>query len=114
MIRIVAYAVAAIVATLTLRSISARLMSYESQQAVMIFGAVLGVINAFIKPVLKVLTLPLSCLTFGLFAIVLNAGLFYAGASVTPGITITLWGAVLGSIIASVASGIIFSVVDER
>ncbi len=114
MIRVVAYAVAAIIATLTLRSISARLMNYESQEAVLIFGAVLGVINAFIKPVLKILTLPLSCLSFGLFAVVVNAGLFYAGASVTPGITITVWGAVLGSIIASLASGIIFSVADER
>lgn len=114
MIRLVAYAVATIIATLTLRSISARLISYESQEAVISFGAILGVINAFIKPVLKRLTLPLSCLTFGLFALVLNAGLFYAGASITPGISITFGGAVLGSIIASLASGVIFSVVDER
>ena len=73
----------------------------------------MGVINAFIKPIVRVLSFPISCLTFGLFAFVINAGLFALGAYVVPGIDITWEGALIGSIIASLAGGVMFSVLDE-
>lgn len=79
----------------------------------MLFGAVMGLINAYIKPVVKLISLPLSCLTFGLFALVINAGLFALGAYILPGIDITWQGAVIGSVIASIAAGLMFSVFDE-
>lgn len=41
-------------------------------QYLLIAGAVLGLINFFIKPVLKIITLPLRILTFGLFSLVIN------------------------------------------
>ncbi len=113
--RLLAYLIANMVATLTVGSISEqRLVSYESLPAVFVFAIILGLINAFIRPVLRFLTLPLTCLTFGLFALALNAALFGVAAWLTPGTEITFWGAVVGSLIASVASGIIFSVLDER
>ena len=113
--RIIAYLVANTVAALTVGTISEqRLVSYESRTAVFLFALILGLINAFIKPVLSLLSLPLTCLTFGLSAIVLNAGLFGLASWLTPGMEVTFWGAVLGAIVASVASGIIFSVIDER
>lgn len=114
LIRFIAYAVATIVATLILGTISERLISFESPEAVLVFGAVAGLINAFIKPVLSLLTLPLSCLTFGLFAIALNALLFWLGAWISPGIETSAWGALFGSIVASLANGLIFSVLDEQ
>lgn len=79
----------------------------------MLFGAVMGVINAFIKPVVKVISVPLTCLTFGVFALVINAGLFALGAYLIPGVEVTVEGAFLGSIIASAAAGLMFSVFDE-
>ena len=91
-----------------------RLVAYEIRSAVFVFAVLLGLINAFIRPLLSLLTLPLTCLTFGLFALVLNAGLFGLASWLTPGMEVTFWGAVAGSLIASVASGIIFSVLDER
>lgn len=113
--RLVAYLIANSVAVLTVGSISEqRLVAYERLTAVGVFALILGVINATIKPVLRLLTLPLTCLTFGLFSLVLNAVLFGLAARLTPGMEVTTWGAVLGAIIASVASGIIFSVLDER
>lgn len=113
MVRIFAYAVATIVATLVLRQISSRFITFDSAEAVLVFGLVLGLINAFIKPIVRILSLPITCLTFGLFALVVNMALFKAGAEVTPGIEVSWWGALVGSIIASLASGVIFSVVDE-
>jgi putative membrane protein len=115
MTRVVAYLIANTVAALTVGSLSEqRLVEYEDRAAVFVFALILGLINAFIRPVLSLLSLPLTCLTFGLFSLVLNAGLFALAAFLTPGMEVTFWGAVLGAIVASVASGIIFSVLDER
>jgi len=113
--RLIAYVVAGGAAALIVGSISEqRLVAYDSRTAVFTFAVLLGLINATIRPVLRVLTLPLTCLTFGLFALVLNAALFGLAARLTPGITVSTWGAVLGAIVASVASGVIYSVIDER
>lgn len=113
LIRVTAYAIAAIVATLVLGSISARLLTFDEASTVLLFGLVIGLINAFIKPLVSLLTLPITCLTFGLFAVVVNVVLFYLGASVTPGMNMSWWGAIFGSILTSLASGLMFSVVDE-
>ncbi len=113
MIRIAAYAIAAIVAALALGTISQRLITFEDAESVLLFGVVVGGINAFIKPIVRTLALPLTCLTFGLFALVVNAALFGLGAWITPGIDMSWFGALVGSIFASIAAGIIFSVVDE-
>lgn len=113
MIRIIAYALAAVVAALATATISERLFVFDSAESVIIFGIVMGVINAFIKPVVTVLSLPISCLTFGLFAFVINAALFGLGAFIVPGIEVSWVGAVVGSVIASLAGGVMFSVLDE-
>lgn len=113
MVRIFAYALAAIVAALATSTISQEWLSYDTSQSVLLFGAVMGVINAFIKPVVRLISLPLTCLTFGLFALVVNALLFALGAAVVPGIEINNWGAVVGAIFSSLAAGLMFSVFDE-
>lgn len=111
----IAYLIANMVAVLTVGSISEqRLVAYEDRGAVLVFAIILGLINAFIRPLLRLLTLPLTCLTFGLFSLVLNSALFGLASWLTPGMEVTFWGAVVGSLIVSVASGIIFSVLDER
>jgi len=113
MIRIAAYAVATIVATLVLGSISDRLITFDTAETVLLFGIVLGFINAFIKPVVQAISLPLTCLTFGLFTLVVNAALYKAGAAIVPGLDVSWWGAFVGAIFVSLASSIIFTVVDE-
>ena len=75
---------------------------------------VLGAINAYIRPVIQLLTLPLSCLTFGLFSVVVNVALFGLAAYLVPGVSVTVLGAVVGAVITSVLSGIIFSILDEK
>lgn len=79
----------------------------------MLFGAVMGFINATIKPIIRTISIPLTCLTFGIFALIINAVLFAAGAALVPGIEVSNGGAVVGAIISSLASGLIFSVFDE-
>ena len=107
--------IAGLLAVLLAGSISQeRLIGYDDRGTVLVFALALGAVNAYIRPVIQLLALPLSCLTFGLFAVVVNAALFYAVASLVPGMTVTLVGALLGAVITSILSGVIFSLLDER
>jgi putative membrane protein len=64
---------------------------------------VLGLVNAVVRPLLIILTLPATLLTLGLFLFVINALLFWAVAEIVRGFTVTGFGAaLLGSILYSV------------
>ncbi len=52
-------------------------------------GCVLGLINFFIKPVLKLITLPLRIITFGLFSLVINALMVWAVNAIFPELSIS-------------------------
>lgn len=68
--------------------------------AFLIAAAVLGLINAFIRPALWLLTAPLSVLTFGLFALVINALMIMLAAVLVPNFAVKGFGsAFLGAII---------------
>jgi putative membrane protein len=66
-----------------------------------ILGAlVLGLVNAFVRPVMVLLTLPLTVLTFGLFLLVVNALMLWLVAALVPGIRVQGFGAaLLGSLL---------------
>lgn len=71
----------------------------------LISAVVIGLLNLIIRPVLFVLTLPLTILTFGLFAFVLNALMVWFAASFIEGFAIEgFWPALLCSLVVSVAS----------
>ena len=82
--------------------------------AALIAALVLGLVNAVIRPILVILTLPVTILTLGLFIFVINALLFWFVAEVVKGFTVTgfmaaLIGSVLYSVITLVTSWILFS-----
>lgn len=73
---------------------------------------IIGLVNALIKPVLFLLTLPVTVLTLGLFTFVLNALMFMLASAVTPGFKIDGFGtALLGSILLSIITTIFHSLV---
>lgn len=66
---------------------------------------VLGLVNAIVRPVLFVLTLPFTILTLGLFLLVLNGISLAIVAWLIPGVSVSgLWAATLGALIVSVTS----------
>ena len=72
----------------------------DNSIAFLLAAVVLGLINAFIRPVLWFLTAPLSVLTFGLFALVINALMIMLTAALVPGFKVKGFGsAFLGAII---------------
>jgi putative membrane protein len=75
-------------------------------------AAVLGVLNALVRPLLILLTLPLTVVTLGLFILVINALLFWLAAAVAPGIHVeSFWSAFFAGLIVSIVSWIMNSAV---
>jgi putative membrane protein len=82
--------------------------------AAMIAALVIGLFNTLLRPLLVLLTLPVTMLTLGLFLFVINALMFYFAAQVLDGLSVTGFGAALiGSLIYSVF-GLIIDVALER
>jgi putative membrane protein len=80
--------------------------------AAVIAALVLGLINAIIKPVLIVLTLPLTILTLGLFTFVLNALLVLLTSAIVPGFYVrSFWWALLFSLLFSIVSFVLHRIV---
>jgi putative membrane protein len=77
-----------------------------SSTAGLVFGAlVLGLVNAIVRPVLVVLTLPITVLTIGLFYLIVNGAAFALAAGLVPGFSVASFGAsVVGALAVSVFS----------
>jgi len=72
-----------------------------------VLAVVLGIINLFVKPVLRLLTLPLTIITLGLFSLVLNALLILLADLIVPGFTVAgFWAAFLFSIVVSLVNAV--------
>jgi len=78
-------------------------------------AAILGILNAFFRPILFIITLPINILTLGLFTFVLNAILLLIVAGVIPGLEISgFWSALFGSLLISLVSWLLTSFINER
>ena len=76
--------------------------------AVFIAAIILGIVNAVIRPLLLILTLPLNVFTLGLFTFVINGLVLKTVASVVAGFDIVgMWPAIIGAIILSVVSTVL-------
>ncbi len=77
--------------------------------------AALSFLNATLGTILKLLTIPLSCLTLGLFSLVINAALFYAAGTLHLGFSVDgFLSAFLGSLLYSAASGVLGAFVRDE
>ncbi|MEF7617199.1 phage holin family protein [Aquincola sp. MAHUQ-54] len=86
----------------------------KSFGAAMIAALVLGLLNTIVRPVLVLLTLPVTVLTVGLFLFVINALMFWAAAGVLQGFYVTGFvAALVGSLIYSLC-GMVIDVAMER
>ena len=86
----------------------------KSFGAALIAALVLGLFNTLVRPLLVLLTLPVTLLTLGLFLFVINALMFWAAATVLDGFNVTGFSAALiGSLLYSVC-GMVIDVAVER
>ena len=82
----------------------------DSLLGLLLVAAVFGVVNAFIKPIVKLLTCPINVLTLGLFTLVINAlmlmltGWLSGGRISVDGFWAAFWGAIIISIVSLLLS----------
>jgi len=76
--------------------------------AAFIAALLLGIVNAILRPILVLLTLPLTLLTFGLFLLAINGLMLWLVAALVEGFHVNgFWGAVFGSILISLVSWVL-------
>jgi len=80
--------------------------------AALVTALILGLINAFIRPVLILLTLPLNILTLGLFTLVINALLIMLAAAIVPGFAVQgFWWALLFGLVLAIINYVLGAMV---
>src|SRR4051812_18920726 len=81
-------------------------------EAVLLAALVWSVISMTIRPILSILTLPITIITFGLFSFVLNALLFMLMAYIVPGFSVAgFWAALLGAFVLSILNWLIHQLI---
>ena len=90
-------------------------VAVRSWTSALLAGLVLALINAIVRPILVLLTLPVTLITLGLFIFVLNAFCFWLASVFVPGLTVNgFWAAFLGALIVSVVSWILTAFLSDR
>jgi|SRR5579862_6851692 len=78
-----------------------------SGPVLVVAALVLGFVNAIVRPVLVLLTLPLTVLTLGIFYFIVNGAAFGLAAALVPGFTVaSLGAAILGSLVVALVSSL--------
>ena len=83
--------------------------------AALIAALVLGFINTLVRPVLALLTLPITVLTLGIFYLVLNGFLFWLASALLPGFHVEgFWAAVFGAILYGVIAWALSALIPDK
>jgi putative membrane protein len=83
--------------------------------AALIAAFLLGIVNAIIRPILVILTLPLTLLTLGIFLLVINGVMLWLVAALVRGFYVNgFWGAFFGSILISIVNWILSRFLPSR
>ena len=78
-------------------------------------AAILGILNAFFRPIALLITLPINILTIGLFTFVINAMMLKMASGIIPGFNVYgFWSAVFGSLMISIISWLLNSFINDR
>jgi putative membrane protein len=86
-----------------------------STAALVVASLVLGLVNAVVRPVLLILTLPLTVLTLGLFYLVVNGIAFAIAAALVPGFTVASFrSSIAGALVVSLVSFLLNWVLAPR
>ncbi len=100
--------VANVVAILIISHLFPSLISVEGFLPALVAAFLLGIVNAILRPILVLFTLPLTILTFGLFLFVINGLMLWLVSELVRGFNVHgFWGAVLGSFLISIVSWIL-------
>ena len=90
-------------------------VTFEQPVHLIVAALVLGLVNAIVKPILIILTLPITVVTLGLFLLVLNALLFWGVSAILPGFAVGgFWWAMLGAFVYSVITWALSALLPKK
>ena len=92
-------------------------ISVDTVATALIAGAILAIIHTIIKPIVRILTLPITIITLGLFLVVLNVVFFWFVSDILPGMYVAdfmaaFWGSLIVSVLTWIADS--FSKTDKK
>ncbi len=91
------------------------LMDVDEPGTLVIAALVLGILNAWIRPILIFITLPLNIITLGLFVLIINVFLLWLTAALVPGMAVHgFWYTLLASILISIISSVLNWLITEN
>jgi len=97
-----------VVAILIIAYIAPSLISVDGFLSALVAAILLGIVNTIIRPILVILTFPLTLLTFGLFLLVINGLMLWLVSALLSGFNVNgFWGALFGSILISIVSWVL-------
>ena len=89
-------------------------VNVESYTVAILVAVVLSLLNLIVKPILVILTLPITIVTFGLFLLIINAGLILLADKLIDGFAVDgLWWALLFSLLLSFFQWILFALLKD-
>ena len=87
----------------------------DSYSIAILVALVLGFLFAFLKPIIVVLTLPITVITLGLFLLVINTVIIILADKIVSGFSVDgFWTAMLFGILLSIAESLLYSLMDEK
>lgn len=90
-------------------------VTVDSYLAALLVAVVLGLLRLIVKPILVLLTLPVTIITLGLFLFVINAIMVLLASEIVPGFSVAgFWIALLFSLLLSLFQSVLFSFLKER
>lgn len=75
-------------------------------------GLIFSVVNAVLRPIITILSLPAILLTLGLFTVIVNGILVYISLMLAPGISMAFWNSVLAGLVLSLVNYIVSSMLE--
>ncbi len=108
-IRLLLNAVAVVILSKLLNGVSV-----DSYTTAIIVAVVLSLLNIFVKPILIILTIPFTIITFGLFLLIINAFIIYLASNLIEGFSVnSVWTAIIFSVLLSILQSILHSLLKE-
>lgn len=86
----------------------------ESLWAFLLVGLIFSLVNAVLRPIVVILSLPAILLTLGLFTLIVNGLMVYVSFKIAPGVSMTFWYSILTGIVLSLINYIVTSAIEYR
>jgi len=91
------------------------LIAIESPGSWIIASLVMGILNAFVKPFLVLITLPLTLITLGLFTLIINGLMLFLMSSIVSGVEIeSFWRAIIAALLITIISAVLNTLISDK